>query len=121
LKILVIEDHLDTAVVMKHILTEAGHLVCHATSVASAIEAVTSKTFDIIVSDIGLPDGDGVSLIQALRKLCNAPAIALSGYGMREDIERCLSAGFNKHLIKPVTFDTLIEAITQVHTAAKAA
>lgn len=121
LKILVVEDHLDTAIVMKHILTEAGHLVFHATSVASAIEAVTSNSFDIIVSDIGLPDGDGVGLIQALRKLCDAPAIALTGYGMREEIERCLRAGFNKHLIKPVTFDTLIETIAQVHAATKAA
>jgi CheY-like chemotaxis protein len=121
LNILVIEDHLDTAVVMKRILTQAGHFVFQATSVASAIEALTSRSFDIIVSDIGLPDGDGVSLIQAVRKFCDAPAIALSGYGMREDIERCLRAGFTKHLIKPVTLDTLMETISQAYAAAKPA
>ena len=121
MKILVIEDHLDSAAVMKYILTQARHSVCHATSVASAIEAVTSQSFDIILSDIGLPDGDGVSLIKAVRQLCGAPAIALSGYGMREDIERCIRAGFNKHLIKPVTFVRLLETIAEVHAAAKAA
>jgi CheY-like chemotaxis protein len=121
LKILVVEDHLDSAAVMKYILTQAGHSVCHATSVASAIEAVTSQSFDVILSDIGLPDGDGVSLIKAVRQLCGAPAIALSGYGMREEIERCLRAGFSKHLIKPVTLDTLVETIAKVHAAAKAA
>ena len=119
LKILVVEDHQDTAVVMQHMLTAAGYSVSRAVSVASAIEAVGREKFDVIIIDIGLPDGDGISLLQAVRKLSDASAIALTGYGMREDIERCYAGGFSKHLTKPVTLDTLVETIASVYQSNK--
>ncbi|HEX6563266.1 MAG TPA: response regulator [Chthoniobacterales bacterium] len=114
LKILVIEDHADTAIVLARMLEDLGHTVVPADSVASAVDVLTSEKFDLIISDIGLPDGNGVSLIHAVRTFCDAPAIALTGYGMREDVERCLNAGFNKHVTKPVTFETLQQIIAEV-------
>jgi CheY-like chemotaxis protein len=95
-------------------LEEMGHNILSANSVASAVDVLTREKFDLIVSDIGLPDGNGVSLIHAVRAFCDAPAIALTGYGMREDVERCLNAGFNKHVTKPVTFEMLQQIIAEV-------
>jgi CheY-like chemotaxis protein len=117
LKILMIEDHEDTAIVMARLLEDMGHTVVSADSVASAIDVLTREKFNLIISDIGLPDGNGVSLIHAVRAFCDAPAIALTGYGMSEDVERCLKAGFDKHVTKPVTFDTLQQIIAEVCAA----
>jgi CheY-like chemotaxis protein len=114
MKILAIEDHEDTAVVMALMLRAMGHTVVLADSVASAVDVLTREKFDLIISDIGLPDGNGVSLIHAVRTFCDAPAIALSGYGMREDVERCLNAGFTKHVTKPVTVEVLRQIIADV-------
>jgi CHASE3 domain sensor protein/CheY-like chemotaxis protein len=114
LSVLMIEDHEDTALVMVRMLEDMGHKVVPANSVASAIDILTRQKFDLIISDIGLPDGNGVSLIHAVRAFCSAPAIALTGYGMREDVERCLQAGFNRHVTKPVTFEALRQIIAEV-------
>jgi hypothetical protein len=114
LKVLMIEDHEDTAIVMARMLKDMGHTVIPADSVASAVDVLTREKFDLILSDVGLPDGNGVSLIHAVRAFCDTPAIALTGYGMREDVERCLKAGFNKHVTKPVTFETLQRIIAEV-------
>jgi CheY-like chemotaxis protein len=114
MKILAIEDHEDTAIVMALMLRAMGHTVVSANSVASAVDVLTREKFDLIISDIGLPDGNGVSLIHAVRTFCDAPAIALSGYGMREDVDRCLNAGFTKHVTKPVTVEVLRQIITDV-------
>jgi PAS domain S-box-containing protein len=114
LKVLVIEDHEDTAIVMARMLEDMGHNIVSANSVASAVDVLTREKFDLIISDIGLPDGNGVSLIHAVRAFCDAPAIALTGYGMQEDVERCLNAGFNKHVTKPVTFEILHQIIAEV-------
>lgn len=114
LRVLVIEDHEDTAIVIARMLEDMGHNIVPASSVASAVDILTREKFDLILSDIGLPDGNGVSLIHAVRAFCDAPAIALTGYGMREDVERCLNAGFNKHVTKPVTFEALRQMIAEV-------
>jgi hypothetical protein len=119
MKVLLIEDHEDTALIIARGIQTMGHSVARANSVASAVAILTREEFDVIVSDIGLPDGNGIPLIYAVREFCQAPAIAITGYGNREDIERCLRAGFNRHLTKPVTFDTLRQTIAEVcaHTA----
>jgi CheY-like chemotaxis protein len=95
-------------------LADMGHAVVRANSVASAVDVLTREEFDLIISDIGLPDGNGVRLINAVREFCDAPAIALSGYGTREDVERCLNAGFNKHITKPVDYEILSHGIAEV-------
>jgi PAS domain S-box-containing protein len=114
LKILMVEDHEDTAFVMARMLEDMGHTTVPANSVASAVDVLTREKVELIISDVGLPDGNGVSLIHAVRAFCDAPAIALTGYGMREDVERCLSAGFNKHVTKPVSVETLRQIIAEV-------
>lgn len=121
MKVLLIEDHEDTALIIARGIETMGHSVAQANSVASAIALLTQEQFDVIVSDLGLPDGNGIPLIYAVREFCHAPAIALTGYGNREDVERCLRAGFNKHLTKPVSFETLRQTIAEVcaHVAEK--
>jgi PAS domain S-box-containing protein len=114
LSVLMIEDHEDTALVMARLIEDMGHRVVPANSVASAIDVLTRQKFDLIISDIGLPDGNGISLIHAVRAFCDAPAIALTGYGMHEDVERCLQAGFNRHVTKPVTLEALRQIIAEV-------
>jgi CheY-like chemotaxis protein len=114
MKVLLIEDHEDTALIIARGLETVGHSVARANSVASAVAVLTREQFDVIISDIGLPDGNGIPLIYAIREFCHVPAIALTGYGNPEDIERCLRAGFNRHLTKPVSFETLRQTIAEV-------
>lgn len=107
LRVLLVEDHEDTAIVLAQIIRGMGHDVdvCH--TVATACEKIRTASFNLILSDIGLPDGTGLDFIKEARKVCDTPAIALTGYGMAEDIDRCLNAGFNDHLTKPIDFERL--------------
>jgi CheY-like chemotaxis protein len=74
---------------------------------AIALDLAQRESFDVILSDIGLPDGTGIDLIRALRRHSQIPAIALTGFGMEDDISRCVEAGFTTHLTKPVNFQRL--------------
>lgn len=116
--ILMVEDHPDTAQVMAMLLRGMGHTVQVATTVSEAMEALEGSTFDIMVSDVGLPDGTGVDLIRQVRAIYGPemPAIALTGFGMEEDIARTREAGFNEHLTKPVNTQKL-ERYIQMLTA----
>jgi len=105
--ILIVEDHVDTADVMAHVMRSLGHDVAVAASVAEALAATRARTFDLIVSDVGLPDGTGLEFVSAVRRYSQVPAIALTGYGSDEDVRRCLAAGFTAHLTKPVNFSQL--------------
>jgi PAS domain S-box-containing protein len=107
LKILLVEDHEDTADVISRLLRGKGHRVQSANSVASALHLARTEAFDIMLSDIGLPDGTGIDLIQQLRQHTKLPAVALTGFGMEEDVARCVEAGFAAHLTKPVNFQRL--------------
>jgi hypothetical protein len=116
LRILLIEDHVDTAEVMSQLIRMLGHDVTTVGSVADALattQAAQGARFDLIVSDVGLPDGTGLDFIRAFRERSDAPAIALTGFGTDEDIRRCLAAGFNAHLTKPVNFVQLEKAIEE--------
>ena len=80
-----------------------------------ALESASSKNFDLMISDLGLPDGSGLDLVRELRRRgSKLKAIALSGYGREEDVKRSREAGFDAHLTKPVEVDTLIEAVEKV-------
>jgi PAS domain S-box-containing protein len=114
LKILLVEDHADTARVMSRLLRTAGHQVHVADTVASAITSATANDVEMIISDIGLPDGTGIDLIQQIRKSSKIPAIALTGFGMEEDVVKCIDAGFNDHLTKPVNLQKLEMVIRQL-------
>jgi len=82
--------------------------------VKSALEVANQNEFDVLVSDIGLPDGTGLDLMRALLDLYPIKGIALSGFGMEEDIRRSREAGFSDHLVKPVNPQRLQEVIQQV-------
>jgi PAS domain S-box-containing protein len=107
LNILLVEDHQDTADALARLLRGKGHRVQIAGSVAAALRLASEEPFDIVLSDIGLPDGTGIDLIRALRLHRTIPAIALTGYGMEDDVQRCSEAGFAAHLTKPVNFQRL--------------
>ena len=114
LRLLMVEDHADTARTLGRLLRGAGFAVTIAHGVASAIAAGPDKVFDVLISDIGLPDGKGVVIMRWFRTRYGAPGIAMSGYGMDEDTSRSYEAGFTEHLVKPIDLAELIAAIRRV-------
>jgi signal transduction histidine kinase/DNA-binding response OmpR family regulator len=126
LKILLVDDHEDTSRAMKRLLERVGYEVRTASSVAGAMESAKRAPFDLLISDIGLPDGSGIELLRRLKERFQhgrAPlkAIALSGFGMEEDLRRSREAGFVEHLTKPVDFEQLEAVIQQLTGVAAAA
>ena len=114
IKILLVEDHGDTARALVRLLGSRGYEVQTAGTVASAIEAVERASFDLLLCDIGLPDGTGFQLMERVRRSCTTPALALSGFGMEDDIAKSKEAGFEAHLTKPVNFQKLEATIWQL-------
>lgn len=116
--ILVVDDHDDTLRSMKMLLNRLGYEVLAAENMTDALRIAQERHFDILLSDIGLPDGNGLELLKKLRAIRNVPALALSGFGMDEDIDRSREAGFSDHLTKPVSIDRLQAAIAQLEADA---
>ncbi|MDB5351002.1 MAG: domain S-box [Planctomycetota bacterium] len=113
--ILLVEDEQATVRLMARLLRGLGHQVTTASTIADALEAERSGNFDLIVSDIGLPDGSGLDLMRrVVARRGPIPAIALTGYGMEEDIQRSREAGFTAHMTKPIDFAKLETMIRQV-------
>ncbi len=114
-KVLLVDDHEDTCLGMKMLLERRGYSVQAVHSVAGALEVSGKEKFDLLISDLGLPDASGFELIKQLRARGNTvPGIALSGFGMESDIERSREAGFTNHLIKPVNVERLDELLKQM-------
>ncbi len=112
LRVLLVDDHADTVRVMERLLRALGMQIRTAGSVQSAVALLQGGEVDLLISDIGLPDGTGHDLIlQAHRVLPGLPAIALSGFGMDTDLRRSLEAGFFTHLTKPISPERLQAAI----------
>lgn len=109
--ILVVDDHGDTLRSMKLLLSRLGYEVLAAENMTDALRIAEERHFDVLLSDIGLPDGSGLELLKRIRQKRDVPALALSGFGMDEDIERSRDAGFFDHLTKPVSIDRLQAAI----------
>jgi len=107
LRILLVEDHESTRQVMARILGRAGHEIAEAGNVESALSAASQGRFDVVISDLGLPDRSGLELMRELKTRYAVPGIALSGYGMEEDIASAVQAGFCAHLVKPVHIEDL--------------
>ncbi len=118
LNILLVEDHADTARVMSRLLRNLGHQVSIADCVSAALSTIDTAVFDLLLSDIGLPDGTGIDLIRQIRLSSNLPAIALTGFGMEEDVAKCREAGFDDHITKPVNFQKLEGVIRQLASRA---
>jgi signal transduction histidine kinase/ActR/RegA family two-component response regulator len=111
LRILLVDDHQDTCTALEKLLVRRGHLVAATHSIRSAMETAVRNQFDLLISDIALPDGNGVELMMQLHAISKIPGIAISGFGNNGDIEKSLQAGFAEHLIKPVKLDALEAAI----------
>jgi PAS domain S-box-containing protein len=107
LAILLVEDHEDSAMVIGRIVSNMGHKVSTARNVADALAKLRAAKFDLVLSDIGLPDGTGIELLKQARAFTKTPMIALSGYGMEDDLQRYREAGFLHQLTKPIHFEQL--------------
>jgi PAS domain S-box-containing protein len=114
LRVLLVEDHEDSRIILQRLMTRWGHQVTVAASVAQAREAIALEKFDVLLSDIGLQDGTGYEIVAAFRENSAAPAIALSGYGMEADIARIQAAGFTEQMVKPVAGELLREMLAQL-------
>jgi len=114
LKVLVVEDHEPTRKAVEHLLKRRGHIVFSVSTVAEALAAAGENRFDLLFSDIGLPDGNGYELLGAVRAIQPVLGIAVTGYGMETDIRRTAEAGYLTHLTKPITSQTLDAALAQV-------
>jgi CheY-like chemotaxis protein len=114
LRILLVDDHHDTCTALERLLVRRGHLVAATQNMRSAMEAATRNQFDLLISDIALPDGTGIELMTCLRGIKPIRGIAISGFGMNGDIERSLGAGFSEHLVKPIKVEKLEAAIDRV-------
>jgi PAS domain S-box-containing protein len=114
IQVLFVEDHEDTARVLGRILKNSGFDVSHAGTVAGALGLAASRRFDLLVSDLGLPDGSGLELMKTLRETQGLTGIALSGFGSEEDVAASHAAGFAAHLTKPVDWERLRSEIDRL-------
>jgi PAS domain S-box-containing protein len=108
LRILLVEDHKDTRLTLQRFLQSGNNDVTPAATAAQALEVAGHQKFDLVVSDLGLPDdGGGLALMRRLRDEHGLTGIAISGYGMAQDVAASLAAGFSHHLTKPFSLDGL--------------
>ena len=114
---LVVDDVADVTEMLSVLLTHAGYEVATASSAAAAISSATNGQFDVIISDIGMPQMNGYELARAVRELPGyetVPMVALTGYSKFDDRQRSLDAGFNAHLTKPIEPRELLDLIEQL-------
>jgi DNA-binding NtrC family response regulator len=113
--ILLVEDDESTRQTLLRLLTCRHHKVIAVSSLAEARNISGKEKFDLVLSDVGLPDGSGCTLMAELRDNFGLKGIALTGYGTGKDIEDAKKAGFVTHLVKPVDVESLEEALRQFH------
>jgi CheY-like chemotaxis protein len=114
---LVVDDVADVTEMLAVLLTHAGYEVKTASSAAAAIDIARHDQFDVIISDIGMPQMNGYELARELRGLPGyeaVPMVALTGYSKFDDRQRSLDAGFNAHLTKPIEPRELLDLIEQL-------
>jgi two-component system CheB/CheR fusion protein len=114
LRVLVVEDHAETARLLSKLLGASGHKVKTAGTAAAALELAGKEPFDVIVSDIGLPDATGYDLMKQIRARYPMKGIAMSGYGMDDDLRKSREAGFSDHIVKPANVAQLERTIRRV-------
>lgn len=110
-RLLIVEDHAPTRETLARLLTRRGFAVEIAETAAHARAIAAAQPFDLMISDLGLPDGSGHDLATEMQHAYGLKAIALSGYGMEEDLRLSESAGFLDHITKPADIDTLHDSI----------
>jgi CheY-like chemotaxis protein len=114
LRILVVEDHSETLEALSHLLSHFGHEISVADGAQNALNIIDSKEFDVVLCDIALPDGSGYDVIAEAKRKRPVKAVALTGFGATEDIERAKEAGFDFHLTKPVDIHELRAVLGQI-------
>jgi CheY-like chemotaxis protein len=115
LRILFVEDHESTRETVTRILRKRGYHVRTAGTIKEALRVAEQEGFDVLISDLGLPDGSGSDLMSELHpKVFSLLEIAISGFGMNADLIRSDAAGFNEHLTKPVSIDSLDRAFARI-------
>jgi len=113
-KILLVEDHADTLHILSRLLQKWGYRVECADCVAKALELAQGESFDILISDIGLPDGSGLDIMRQMKERYGLRGIALSGFGTDEDLRQSHAAGFDQHLTKPIGVGGLRAAVERI-------
>jgi len=113
MRILLVEDHQDTRRTLSRLLTHFGHNVVTADNVEGAIEIMGVNNIDVVLCDIGLPDGSGYEVAAQARTKGHIKAIALTGFGTERDVQRSKDAGFDFHLVKPINFQELRSVLDQ--------
>lgn len=114
---LVVDDVADVTEMLAVVLSHAGYSVVTASSAPAALKAVREQQFDVIISDIGMPDMNGYQLAREVRQLPGyetTPMVAVTGYSMFDDKERSTKAGFNAHMTKPIDPRALLALIDQL-------
>jgi CheY-like chemotaxis protein len=116
-RVLVVDDVFDVIDMLSVLLTHAGYEVATASSAREAIDLIQENQFDIIISDIGMPEMNGYQLAEAVRSLPGyerVPMVAVTGYSMFDDRARSLTAGFTEHLTKPIDPRAFLKLIEQL-------
>jgi CheY-like chemotaxis protein len=114
---LIVDDVTDVTDMLSVLLTHAGYDVSTASRARDAIALARERQFDVVISDIGMPEMNGYQLAEALRALPGyeaVPMVAVTGYSMFDDRNRSLTAGFNEHVTKPIDPRALLELIEQL-------
>lgn len=114
LRLLLVEDHVDSAELLAEMLSAHGHRVSVATTASAAFALASEQEFDVIVSDVGLPDASGYELMERIRAQKPVKGIAVTGSSRPGDVQRGRDAGFSMHLVKPVSLLKLEAALEQV-------
>ena len=113
-RILVVEDHADTRDVTAMTLRHNGYFVATASTATEALELCENECFDLLLGDIGLPDGSGLELMKELSAKCQIKGVAYTGYGYEKDIASARAAGFSAHLLKPADVTKMLQTIARV-------
>jgi signal transduction histidine kinase len=114
-RILLVEDHEPTRKALEVLLRQRAYTVMSSASLAEARALAAAHPFDVLVSDIGLPDGTGSDLMAEMKQQYGVRGVALTGYGMEEDIDRSRAAGFTVHLTKPILVQSLDKALAELN------
>lgn len=113
LRVLLVENHPDTLECLTFYLEDLGHIVLTATCLAEAMKVLPDSQCDVLISDIGLPDGTGWDLLEKTTLPHPIFAVAMSGFGSKSDHSRSLSAGYRHHLLKPLTPSQLDQVLAE--------
>jgi two-component system CheB/CheR fusion protein len=116
-KVLVVDDSADTVEMLRRLLEMDGAIVTAAASGSAALSIAQGNDFDVILSDISMPEIDGFEFLRKLREMpgkADVPVLALTGFGRAEDVERAESEGFFSHVTKPIDLDKLVEILREI-------